>query len=79
MTYIVKRSSISEMKIALRAVCSHMRKTTLDSKVYYYRFRICANVITQKIDIDYTDTYSPVGMWSTLRATFVLSKVLGWS
>ena len=76
---IVKRSTVPELKSILRAVWSHRRKTTPDGKVYRYRSRICADGSTQKYGIDYTDTYSPVVMWSTLRTLFVLSKVLGWS
>ena len=76
---IVKKCEVPELKSILRAVWSHMRKTTPDGKVYRHRSRICADGSTQKHGIDYNETYSPVVMCSTLRTLFVLSKVLGWS
>ena len=76
---IVKRSTIPELKSILRSVWSHRRKTTTDGKIHRYRSRICADGSTQKLDIDYTDTYSPVVMWSTLRIIFILSNIFRWS
>ena len=61
---IVKRSSVPELENILRAVWSHRKKTTPDGKVYRYRSRICADGSTQKHSIYYTETYSPVVMWS---------------
>ena len=69
---IFKKSTVPELKSILRAVWSHRRKTTPDGKVYRYRSRTCADGSTQKHGRDYTDTYSPVVMWSTLRTIFVV-------
>jgi hypothetical protein len=60
----------------LRAVWSHRRKTDPAGNVYRHRSRLCIDGSRQQAGIDYTETYSPVVSWTTIRVLLILSVLL---
>ena len=65
---VIKKTDVREGHYIPRSVWYHRRKTTPDSVIYRHRSRLCADGSTQNFGIDYNENYSPVVMWSTLRA-----------
>lgn len=72
---LVKRSIVPRNQRVLRAVWSHRRKTTPTGVVYRHRSRLCVDGSQQQHGIDYSETYSPVVSWSTVRILMILSKI----
>jgi hypothetical protein len=72
---VVHRNTVPRKHRILRAVWSHRRKTTPSGEVYRHRSRLCLDGSQQQEGIDYTETYSPVVSWSTVRILMFLAKI----
>ena len=72
----IPRHLMDKTKTILRAVWSHRRKTTPAGEIYRHRSRLCVDGSQQKEGIDYTETYSPVISWTTVRVLLILSVLL---
>lgn len=72
----IPRHLMNKTKTILRAVWSHRRKTTPAGEIYRHRSRLCVDGSQQKEGIDYTETYSPVISWTTVRVLLILSVLL---
>ena len=72
---VVPRTIVPRQQRVLRAVWSHRRKTTPSGEIYRHRSRLCVDGSQQQHGIDFTDTYSPVVNWTTVRILMILSKV----
>ncbi|GFH58525.1 hypothetical protein CTEN210_15001 [Chaetoceros tenuissimus] len=55
---------------------SSLEKTTPAGEIYRHRSRLCVDGSQQKEGIDYTETYSPVISWTTVRVLLILSVLL---
>ena len=75
----IPRELMDKTKSVLRAVWSHRRKTTPAGEIYRHRSRLCVDGSQQKEGIDYTETYSPVVSWTTIRILLILSVLLNLS
>ena len=73
----VFRDTVPPQQRVLRSVWSHRCKTTLSGEVYRYHSCLCVDGSQQQFGIDFTDTYSPVVSWTTVRILMILSKILG--
>ena len=74
---LVKKSIVPINQRILRAVWSHRRKTTPSGEVYRHRSRLCVDGSQQQHGVDYTETYSPVVSWTTVRILMILAKIFG--
>lgn len=72
----IPRHLMDKTKTVLRAVWSHRRKTTPAGVIYRHRSRLCVDGSQQKEGIDYTETYSPVISWTTVRVLLIFSVLL---
>ena len=74
---LVKKSTVPRNQRILRGVWSHRRKTTPAGEVYRHRSRLCVDGSQQTHGIDYTETYSPVVSWVTVRILMIFAKIYG--
>ena len=74
---LAPRSEVPRMQRVLRAVWSHRRKTTPEGEIYRHRSRLCVDGSQQQHGIDYSETYSPVVSWTTVRILLMLAKLYG--
>ena len=72
--HITHISNVPKGKRILNPVWTFKRKTTPSGEVYRHRSRLCVDGSRQIYGEDYTNSYSPVANWTTLRILFILSQ-----
>ena len=76
---LIKRDQIPKGTKVLPAVWAMKRKRRIDTReVYKWKARLNVHGGQQEYGEHYTETYSPVIGWSTIRLFLILSLIFGW-
>jgi len=71
---IVPRSNVKDEDAILKATWAYRIKRLPTGEIRKFKARFCARGDLQKQGINFTDTYSPVISWSTVRLCFILAE-----
>ena len=75
---VVRREDIPEGTKVLPAVWAMKRKRLIDArKVYKWKARLNVHGVKQDYGEHYTETFSPVIGWATIRLFLILSIIFG--
>ena len=69
---IVHLSKVPKGKTILNSVWTFKRKTHPSGEIYRYRSRLCVDGSRQQHGVDFSNSYSPVVNWSTIRLLFII-------